>query len=342
MRKIRRRQIFEHLKLQIYWIDYAKLKGLEIKDASNADSLNSAWIQRSFLDIWNKAHDDIFVKEEDVKLVRRKVAEQFMFELYEMKEYIDSGLSSYTFMSPRRRAYFTESFSDEALYYLFRTLKTRYPQTAIKGSIQVPEIKNTKTDVNLFDHFPAKCFSDPSNINCQIIYDDVLFMLNKAIEEQESFKNDMKDLIGEDVLTGLKVDQVTKYGETYFNACAIMRMFLKWAENLLENCSDLKKTEIFQKFKWEITNRFFFKDDSIPGISEIVVDELSKLIELAKYDLRTGNRRKEFTFNIYDLLRCKVKRKTAQEVVAIFKKLEKTSQTKSGKRFQVIRTKNRF
>ena len=121
-----------------------------------------------------------------------------------------------------------------------------------------------------------------------------------------------------------------------------MRMFLKWAENLLENCSDLKKTEIFQKFKWEITNRFFFKDDSIPGISEIVVDELSKLIELAKYDLRTGNRRQEFTFNIYDLLRCKVKRKTAQEVVAIFKKLEKTSQTKSGKRFQVIRTKNRF
>ena len=252
------------------------------------------------------------MKEEDVKLVRRKVAEQFMFELFEIKEYVDSGLSSFSFMQSQRRANMIDASSDEALYYLFRCLKTRYPQTAIKGSLQVPDIKNTKTDVNLLDHFPSKGFSDPENLNCQTIYDDVLFLLNKAIEEQDNFKHDMKDLLGSDILSGPKVAQVTKDGKTYFNACAIRRMFMKWVENLLENCSDIKKTKIFQISKWEITNRFFFKDGTRPGTSEIAIDYLSKLIELAKYDLRTGNRRKEFTFNIYDLLRCKVKRKTTQ------------------------------
>ena len=49
------------------------------------ESLISAWIQRTFLDIWHQSHEELFVKSEDLKVIRRKVAEQFMFELYELK-----------------------------------------------------------------------------------------------------------------------------------------------------------------------------------------------------------------------------------------------------------------
>jgi hypothetical protein len=73
-----------------------------------------------------------------------------------------------------------------------------------------------------------------------------------------------------------------------------------------------------------------------------VIDCLSLLIEAAKYDPKTKQRRQEFTFNIYDLLRCKVKKRTTQEVLDLFRKMEDMSRTKSGKMFKVIRVKNRF
>ena len=63
------------------------------------ESMLSAWIQRTFIDIWEPAHEEIFVKHEDVKLVRRKVAEQFLFELYELREYVDSGMATINFLT---------------------------------------------------------------------------------------------------------------------------------------------------------------------------------------------------------------------------------------------------
>ena len=125
----------------------------------------------------------------------------------------------------------------------------------------------------------------------------------------------MKDLLGEDVLTCPKVNQVTKDGKTSFNACAVRRVFVKWAENLLDKCPDLKKTKVFMSFirsKGDIVNGFFFKSTIRPTTHKAVIDCLSMIIELAKYELNSGKRRKEFIFNIYDLLRCKVKRKTTQ------------------------------
>ena len=116
-------------------------------------------------------------------------------------------------------------------------------------------------------------------------------------------------------MTCPKVAQVIKDGKTSFNACAVRRVFVKWTENLLEKCPDLKKTKVFMNFiksKGEIINNFFFKSTIRPTTHKAIIDCLSKLIELAKYDLVTGKPRKEFIFNIYDLLRCKIKRKTPQ------------------------------
>ena len=71
--------------------------------------------------------------------------------------------------------------SDDALYNLFKTLKRRYPQAVVRGSIKLPQIKTTKTNVNLLDHFPAQSFSDPGNMNYQTVYEDLKFLLKKAI-----------------------------------------------------------------------------------------------------------------------------------------------------------------
>ena len=43
----------------------------------------------------------------------------------------------------------------------------------------------------------------------------------------------MKDILGDDVLACTKVGRVVRNGKASFNACAVRRVFVKWAENLL-------------------------------------------------------------------------------------------------------------
>ena len=51
---------------------------------------------------------------------------------------------------------------------------------------------------------------------------------------------------------------------------------------------------------------------------------------------------KEFGFFIYDLLRCKTHKATGEEVVGLIEKMNATKVTKSGKKLEVVRIKNRF
>jgi hypothetical protein len=97
MKRIRRRQLLEHLELQMYWGNIGGIKEFDINIQSYNESLISSWIQRTFLDIMKIAHKDLFVDHMDHKLVRRKVAEQFMFELTQLKEFVDAGLASLNF-----------------------------------------------------------------------------------------------------------------------------------------------------------------------------------------------------------------------------------------------------
>jgi hypothetical protein len=55
-----------------------------------------------------------------------------MFELYELKEFVDAGMSSLNFFLPTTQCNlfnFVQA-SDDALFNLFKKLKERYPQTA--------------------------------------------------------------------------------------------------------------------------------------------------------------------------------------------------------------------
>jgi hypothetical protein len=44
----------------------------------------------------------------------------------------------------------------------------------------------------------------------------------------------MKEILGEKTLACAKVSITMKDGRPEFNACAIRRVFVKWAENLIE------------------------------------------------------------------------------------------------------------
>jgi hypothetical protein len=74
---------------------------------------------------------------------------------------------------------------------------------------------------------------------------------------------------------------------------------------------------LFIKAKSKITNNFFFKSSVQPTTHKIVLDCISLLLELAKFGIKTKKQREEFVFNIYDLLRCKIKRNDPQEIVAM-------------------------
>jgi hypothetical protein len=140
-----------------------------------------------------------------------------MFELYELKEYVDAGLGNLSALGIQKdRCSLVEimQYSDDALFSVFRKLKERYPQTGQTSKIKFPDVPSTKTDMNLFNNFPCKSFSDAGNYNIQTIYEDINFLLKKAIEEQDTFKKDMQDILAEDVLACPKVAQITKDGKS--------------------------------------------------------------------------------------------------------------------------------
>ena len=55
-----------------------------------------------------------------------------------------------------------------------------------------PDVPSTKTNMDLLNNFNKLSFSDPANMNYQTIYEDINFLLKRAIEEKDTFKTDMQ------------------------------------------------------------------------------------------------------------------------------------------------------
>ena len=79
-----------------------------------------------------------------------------------------------------------------------------------------------------------------------------------------------------------------------------------------------------------------------PTTHQQVIDSLSELLEALKYKSNSREKREEFGLFIYDFLRCKTTRNTGEEVVALLDTMKATKMTKSGKKFEVFRVKNRL
>jgi len=75
-------------------------------------------------------------------------------------------------------------YTDDALLNIFKKLKEKYPQTAQTDIKDLPTFPNYPIDgikLDLFKHFNCASFSDPQKANYQTTYQDISFLLNKAI-----------------------------------------------------------------------------------------------------------------------------------------------------------------
>lgn len=118
--------------------------------------------------------------------MRRKVAEQFMFELYELKEFVDAGMTNICFQihSTRSSLFDIMQYADGALLNVFKKLKEKYPQTAQTDIKDLPNIPTWPADgikLDLLKHFNSASFSDPSRLNYQTTFQDISFLLHTAI-----------------------------------------------------------------------------------------------------------------------------------------------------------------
>ena len=99
-------------------------------------------------------------------------------------------------------------YADAALLNVFKKLKEKYPQTAQTNIKDLPTQPTWPEDgirLDLLKNFNSVSFSDPDRLNYQTTFQDIEFLLNTAIKLQEDFKNDMKDLLGQDALGCVKV-----------------------------------------------------------------------------------------------------------------------------------------
>jgi hypothetical protein len=83
----------------------------------------------------------------------------------------------------------------------------------------------------------------------------------------------------------------------------------------MEIAPEIKCTSLFMLFilkKTMIINNFVFKDSIQQTTHDITIQIMGLLIESVKAYLLAEKRKKEFIFNIYDLLRCKIKRNTPE------------------------------
>lgn len=110
-----------------------------------------------------------------------------MFELYQLKEFVEAGLTKVCFLSKNTRFSLEDimQFSDDALLNIFKKLKDKYPQTAQTDTTDLPNIPSWPAEgikIDLFKHFQCASFSDPNRLNYQTIYQDISFLLNTAIK----------------------------------------------------------------------------------------------------------------------------------------------------------------
>jgi hypothetical protein len=112
--------------------------------------------------------------------------------------------------------------------------------------------------------------------------------------------------------------------------------------DLIPEVYTVKEFIDFVRSKKVMANEFIFNGTVSPTTHQQVIDSLSELLESLKYKNGTRERDERFGLFIYDFLRCKTTRKTGEEVVDLLKRMKSTKLTKSGKRFEVVRVKNRF
>lgn len=114
---------------------------------------------------------------------------------------------------------------------------------------------------------------------------------------------------------------------------------------MIERIPDIYLLEEFLEFiisKKKMADHFIFKSIFSQTTHNQVIQCLTLLLQSIKYNIASTEPRKQFGLFLYDLLRCKTTRKSGNDIVVLLDKLKSTKCTLSGKRFEVVRIKNRF
>lgn len=343
--KIRARQIIEHYMFSD--INHAKYTGT-LSTSKLTEFALKAWFQRTFLEVLERGEREYLSDAKgDYNKMREQVAEEYIFEIYQMGEFINAGCGKFSTKDWHLEIPLSLVMlnSDSALYALLGRLQEKYPLVEEVPDLRFPHVESTSSNLNLLSLIKSRCYSDPDHLNRQSLMDDLKVLIDDANDLRPDFDKDMVDMLGPETLTDCKVKRTTRDNKTFYKAEAVRRIFIKWSETLIERIPEvysLKEFLDFVRSKKRMANEFIFKGTVSESTHQQVIDSLSDLLEALKYQRGTKTPRAEFGLFIYDFLRCKTTRKTGEEVVQLLERMKATKLTKSGKRFEVIRVKNRF
>jgi hypothetical protein len=342
--KIRARQIVEHYIFSD--LNHAKNSGA-VATSKLTEFAIKAWFQRTFLEVLERGEKSFL--EENVKYsdVRKQVAEEYIFEIYQMGEFINAGFGR--FSTTEKHVEIPLSLvllnSDSALFALLGKLQEKYPLVSDVPNVALPTVANESKTINVLSLIDSKSYKDPEHLNRQSLMDDLKSIIDEANDLFPEFEKDMLDMLGPGTLTDCKVKRTLENHKICYSAEAVRRCFVKWSEKMIDSIPEVYTVREFLDFvkaKKKMANEFIFKGTVSPTTHQSVIESLSDLLEALKYKKGTKEKREEFGLFIYDFLRCKTTRNTGEEVVALLNKMKKTKTTKSGKRFEVVRVKNRF
>jgi hypothetical protein len=93
-----------------------------------------------------------------------------------------------------------------------------------------PEVEELKSTLNLLTLIDSKCYADLDRYNYQSTMDDLKVLIDEANQLFGDFKIDMEAVLGPEVEVDCKVKwQKNEDGDTYYNASAVRRVFIKWS-----------------------------------------------------------------------------------------------------------------
>ncbi len=145
-----------------------------------------------------------------------------------------------------------------------------------------PEVEELKSTLNLLTLIDSKCYADLDRYNYQSTMDDLKVLIDEANQLFGDFKIDMEAVLGPEVEVDCKVKwQKNEDGDTYYNASAVRRVFIKWSETLIERIPEvctLKEFMDFVRSKKEMADQFIFKGTVTPTTHQQVLDKLSGLL----------------------------------------------------------------
>lgn len=242
-----------------------------------------AWFQRTFLEVLQKGEKGFLQENKKYNDVRRQVAEEYIFEIYQMGEFINAGFGHFSTSESHVQVPLSLVLlnSDSALFALLGKLQDKYPLVSDVQNISFPDVPTINSKINVLSLINSKCYADPNHLNIQSLKDDLKLLIDEANDSFNDFKKDMEAMLGPETESDCKVKRTVKGKRVEYKAEAVRRVFIKWSQKLIESIPEvytLKEFVDFVRSKKKMANEFIFQGKVSPTTHEQVINSLSYLL----------------------------------------------------------------